>query len=77
MARRGGRAAVDEAPARARAALPAMLPPWRWRTFTSLRHRNYLLLWIGLLFSNTGDWMDQVSLNWLGVVIHTGNAERQ
>ncbi len=34
-------------------------------TFTSLRHRNYRLLWIGSLAGNTGDWMDQVALNWL------------
>jgi MFS family permease len=31
----------------------------------SLRHRNYLLLWIGTLVSNSGDWMDQIALNWL------------
>lgn len=71
MARlRGGRVMVDEAPPRARTALPALSeakdqPPRRLRTFASLRHRNYLLLWIGSLFSNTGDWMDQVTLNWL------------
>ncbi len=39
--------------------------PRRWPVFASLGHRNYLLLWIGSLFSNTGDWMDQVALNWL------------
>lgn len=31
----------------------------------SLRHRNYRLLWIGTLVSNSGDWMDQIALNWL------------
>jgi MFS family permease len=31
----------------------------------SLRHRNYRLLWIGTLFTNSGDWMDQIALNWL------------
>src|SRR5919202_2597474 len=31
----------------------------------SLRHRNYRLLWIGTLISNSGDWMDQIALNWL------------
>ena len=31
----------------------------------SLRHRNYLLLWIGTIVSNSGDWMDQIALNWL------------
>jgi MFS family permease len=34
-------------------------------TFASLRHRNYLLLWIGTLISSSGDWMDQIALNWL------------
>lgn len=34
-------------------------------TFASLRHRNYRLLWIGTLISQTGDWMDQIALNWL------------
>jgi MFS family permease len=31
----------------------------------SLRHRNYRLLWIGSVISNSGDWMDQIALNWL------------
>jgi MFS family permease len=31
----------------------------------SLRHRNYFLLWIGTIISNSGDWMDQIALNWL------------
>jgi len=35
------------------------------RTFSALRHRNYRLLWLGTLISNSGDWMDQVALNWL------------
>jgi MFS transporter, DHA1 family, staphyloferrin A biosynthesis exporter len=39
----------------------------------SLRHRNYRLLWIGNLISQTGDWMDQVALNWL-VYQLTGSA---
>jgi MFS family permease len=30
-----------------------------------LRHRNYRLLWVGTVISNSGDWMDQVALNWL------------
>lgn len=42
--------------------------PWP-RTFSSLRHRNYLLLWIGTLISHSGDWMDQVALNWLVLVM--------
>ena len=38
-----------------------------------LRHRNFRLLWTGTLVSNTGDWMDQVALNWL-VLETTGSA---
>lgn len=33
----------------------------------SLRYRNYRLLWFGQLVSSSGDWMDQVALNWLVV----------
>lgn len=35
------------------------------RTFSSLRHRNFRLLWTGTIVSNSGDWMDQIALNWL------------
>ena len=45
--------------------LPVALAP--------LRHRNYRLLWIGTLISNSGDWMDQIALNWL-VYDLTGSA---
>jgi MFS family permease len=38
-----------------------------------LRHRNYRLLWIGTLISQSGDWMDQIALNWL-VYQLTGSA---
>lgn len=37
------------------------------RTFAALRFRNYRLLWAGNLISNSGDWMDQIALNWLVV----------
>jgi MFS transporter, DHA1 family, staphyloferrin A biosynthesis exporter len=64
MARqRVGRAIVQEPRAREQPASP--LSPTRRRVFASLRHRNYFLLWVGSLISNTGDWMDQVALNWL------------
>jgi MFS family permease len=46
-------------PRPARRGLPSL------STFASLRHPNYRLLWIGSLAGNTGDWMDQVVLNWL------------
>jgi MFS transporter, DHA1 family, staphyloferrin A biosynthesis exporter len=39
----------------------------------SLRHRNFRLLWTGNLISQTGDWMDQIALNWL-VYQLTGSA---
>jgi MFS family permease len=45
------------------------LPP----ALRSLRHRNYRLLWSGTLVSSSGDWMDQVALNWL-VYQLTGSA---
>lgn len=41
--------------------------------FDSLRHRNFRLLWIGTLISQSGDWMDQIALNWL-VYQLTGSA---
>lgn len=37
----------------------------RLATFRSLRHRNYRLLWIGTLFSSSGQWIQQTSLGWL------------
>ena len=42
------------------------------KAFSALGHRNYRLMWTGTLVSNTGDWMDQVALNWL-VVSTTGS----
>jgi MFS family permease len=41
--------------------VPSRLPT----AFQSLKHRNYRLLWIGTLIANSGDWMDQIALNWL------------
>ncbi|MCC7367376.1 MAG: MFS transporter [Chloroflexi bacterium] len=57
--------AVPNAPSRS----PFRLPD----TFASLRHRNYRLLWSGTLISQSGDWMDQIALNWL-VYDLTGSA---
>ena len=45
----------------------------RASTFSSLRHRNYRLLWMGSLISSSGDWMDQIAFNWLVYAI-TGSA---
>ncbi|MFN0072696.1 MAG: MFS transporter [Chloroflexota bacterium] len=33
--------------------------------FSSLRHRDYRLLWIGTLFLSAGQWIQQVTLGWL------------
>ena len=49
--------------------MPLPRPRWRFDSFSSLRHRNYRLLWLGNLVSNTGDWMDQIALNWLVITI--------
>jgi MFS family permease len=49
--------------------LPLRLP----ETFASLRHRNYRILWSGTMISQSGDWMDQIALNWL-VYDLTGSA---
>ncbi len=35
------------------------------RTFSSLKHRDFRILWIGTIISHSGDWMDQIALNWL------------
>ncbi|MFN8533154.1 MAG: MFS transporter [Dehalococcoidia bacterium] len=40
--------------------------------FRVLRHPNFRLLWFGTLVSNSGDWMDQIALNWL-VLTMTGS----
>ena len=48
----------------------------RWglpATFSSLRHRNFQLLWFGSVVSSSGDWMDQIAFNWL-VYQLTGSA---
>lgn len=34
-------------------------------TFSSLRYRDYRLLWIGILFMSAGQWVQQVTLGWL------------
>jgi MFS family permease len=39
------------------------------RTFSSLKHRDFLILWGGTVVSHSGDWMDQIALNWLVLVI--------
>jgi MFS transporter, DHA1 family, staphyloferrin A biosynthesis exporter len=39
------------------------------RTFSSLKHREFLIFWCGTVVSHSGDWMDQIALNWLVLVI--------
>jgi MFS family permease len=53
--------------------LPRLVRPRLPATFSSLRHRNFRLLWVGTLISSSGDWMDQIALNWL-VYQLTGSA---
>ena len=36
-----------------------------WRAFVPLRHRNFRLLWTGLLVSQTGGWMQFIALGYL------------
>jgi MFS family permease len=43
------------------------------RTFWSLRHRDYRLIWVGSLFSSSGMWIQQVSVGWLTYQV-TGSA---
>jgi MFS family permease len=54
---------------------PAAAAPARGRlhTFVSLRHRNYRRLFVGVLFTSGGLWMEQIALNWL-VYDLTGSA---
>src|SRR5688500_17265684 len=35
------------------------------RMFDALQHREYRLLWFGLVVSNVGAWMQMVTLGWL------------
>ena len=57
------RAAVEPAPARA--VERKSRPRSGIQTFSSLRHRDYRLLWMGTLFSSSGQWIQQVSIGWL------------
>jgi MFS family permease len=35
------------------------------RAFTSLRHRDFALLWVGSVIMSAGQWLQQVTLSWL------------
>lgn len=58
------RSATVELPAETAAVASPQARP-RIQTFSSLRHREYRLLWIGTLFSSSGQWIQQVSIGWL------------
>ena len=40
-------------------------PRFRLHTFSSLRHRNFRLIWSTTFFSSAGMWVQQVTLGWL------------
>ncbi len=46
---------------------------WVQKTFWSLRHREYRLLWFGSLFSSAALWIQQTTINWLTYQV-TGSA---
>ena len=52
--------------------MKAFRTEWVRRTVSALAYRNYRLMWIGTLISHSGDWMDQIALNWL-VIQMTGS----
>lgn len=49
------------------------LLPFHLTTFDALQHRGYLYMWIGILFTSAGAWMEQVAISWL-VYELTGSA---
>lgn len=40
-------------------------PPGTQQRFAALRYRNFTLLWLGLIASNIGTWMQNVAVGWL------------
>lgn len=38
---------------------------WMNRTFSSLKLRNYRLLWLGSASEHTGEWMERIAIGWL------------
>lgn len=46
---------------------------FRLSTFTSLKHRDFRLIWTSTLFNSAGQWIQQVTLGWL-VYDLTGSA---
>lgn len=54
--------AADSAPAPAAAAARGR---FRLTTFSSLKHRDYLYVFLGVVFTSAGQWMENVALGWL------------
>src|SRR5687768_7081255 len=61
---------ADEAPTETRPPRRRLRAP---RTFTSLQHRNFRLLWITSLCNAGSSWIQQVTLGWLAYDL-TGSA---
>jgi len=36
-----------------------------YRTFSSLRHRDYRFLWFSIVMASAGQWVEQIALSWL------------
>jgi predicted MFS family arabinose efflux permease len=58
-------ARVADAATRPRTAASLPAERRRWQAFSALRHREFRLLWLGLIVSNVGSWMQMVALGWL------------
>src|SRR5439155_19484561 len=58
-------ARVDRAAADPRPSAPPATGRTGLQTFSSLRHRDYRIVWIGSLFSSSGQWIQQATLGWL------------
>jgi MFS transporter, DHA1 family, staphyloferrin A biosynthesis exporter len=50
---------------------PEALPPATgpMRLVSSLRYRDWRLLWSGFMVAQTGEWMDSLALNWLVLIL--------
>lgn len=54
------------------ATAPISTPPARTSRYPALQHRNFRLIWSGLLVSNMGTWMQSVAQSWI-IYKLTGN----
>lgn len=67
-------ASTAEASAVGEAAARVESPAAKKAGFKALDSRNFKLLWIGLLISNAGTWMDSAAEGWLVTDLKHGNA---